>query len=74
LSKVKVVHLHNNYGEKDTHNLLFDGTVNWDILKKIIDNPEVTFVLEIKNNHKADEEVFLKQAKNEFSKLMKTLK
>lgn len=27
--QLRILHLHDNYGEEDTHNPLFEGTVNW---------------------------------------------
>ena len=36
-NKVYTIHLHDNFKEKDEHNLPFDGTVNWDrAIKQII--------------------------------------
>lgn len=37
-NKVFAIHLHDNFKEKDDHNLPFDGTVNWEkVIKQIID-------------------------------------
>lgn len=74
LDKIKVVHLHNNYGECDTHNLLFDGNTKWDLLKQLINNSSVSIVLEIKNNYHVDEEEFLQQVKKQYHELYELIK
>jgi sugar phosphate isomerase/epimerase len=34
--KIKILHIHNNFGKKDEHNSIEDGNLNWkDILRKI---------------------------------------
>ena len=36
--RVLTIHLHDNFKEKDDHNLPFDGTVDWDkVIKQIVD-------------------------------------
>lgn len=34
-SKLKVTHIHDNYGT-DSHNQPFDGTINWDVVRKAL--------------------------------------
>ena len=50
LQKISVIHLHDNFGVKDEHNLPFEGNVNWTNVFKLIkkcNNPLI--VLELHN-------------------------
>ncbi len=46
IDRVAVIHLHDNFGEKDDHYLPFEGTVNWEKvcarIAKMTLNPELT--------------------------------
>ena len=45
-NKVFAVHLHDNYSEKDDHNLPFDGMVNWErSLKQLLDMNYNSFIV-----------------------------
>lgn len=48
-TSLKHVHIHNNHKDWDTHNQIFDGTLNIpEIIEQVLDNsPEATFTMEL---------------------------
>ena len=58
--KVKCFHIHDNYGTSDTHNLIYDGTFDWNKFAKAIKDIEFDGVLSLetyahKEKHNNDE-------------------
>jgi len=62
--KIGVIHIHDNFGEKDTHQIPFTGNVDWSyvytIMEEVMEHCE--FVFEIQNHDNLDEEKFLNDA------------
>lgn len=60
------VHLHDNDGTADQHNLLFSGTTDWERLMKIISESSyekcISMEVIMRNSGIEDEAVFLKRA------------
>ena len=48
------VHLDDNFGDSDLHLLPYDGTINWKVLKKKIDNCKKLNCLTIEGDFKVD--------------------
>jgi len=71
------IHLHDNDGKTDQHNLLFSGTIDWNELAKILVESsykkEISMEVSIKKSNISDEKIFLLKAYEtglQFSKLM----
>ena len=66
LDKISVIHLHNNFGKEDSHEMLKIGNCKWKYLKEILKiNKNVEIVLEVKNNEKINEKIFLSEVYND---------
>ena len=65
-SRLISVHLHDNDGAGDQHNLIYSGTINWDRLAKMIAGSTyvkpLSFELSIKNTGYTNEEALLAEA------------
>jgi len=68
MTRLAVLHLHDNNGQEDQHRLLFDGAVDWDLAGRLIaDSPytkPMSYEVSMRNAGIADEQTFLQQAYN----------
>ena len=68
---IRVMHIHDNMGKKDTHQIPFTGTVNWEEIYNIIQEVEkhCLFVFEVQKQTTEDETQFLENAYFAYKKM-----
>lgn len=73
--KIRVMHIHDNMGVKDTHQIPFSGTINWEeiysIIKKI--DKRCVFVFEVQKAPSEDEVQFLSKVFLAYKKMQSDL-
>ena len=52
LDRVKVVHLHDNHGSRDEHNIVGDGTVDFAYFLSFVDSPGIDLIFEVRPREK----------------------
>lgn len=74
--KIKVMHIHDNFGKEDIHKIPYTGTVNWDDVHKLINDVynQCLFVLEVQNHDFTKEQEFLSNAYLSYIELTKNIK